>query len=83
MALKKWLQGGEKHYQLIQQFDRMGGLEGAITKIQIRLKDNPDDREGWLILSKLYLAKGDALRAQNALKKARDFKSSLNTQSLP
>lgn len=73
IALKNWLKGGEKHFQLVQQFDRMGGVEGAIAKIQIRLKENPDDRQGWLILSKLYLAKGDELRAQNALKKAQEL----------
>ncbi len=70
MAVLEWLTYGEKHYQLLDEFQKLGGVDGAIVQIEKRLKENPDDAEGWTILSKLYASKGENKKALEANKKA-------------
>lgn len=69
-GLKRWLGGGREHYQLVESFYRLGGLEGVIARIEQRLVVDPDDSHGWLILGKLYLASHDCVKAKIALTKA-------------
>lgn len=56
-ALAQWLAYGEQHYQLLVQFDQLGGIDGMIAKVKARVKANPDDKQGQLILDKLYQMK--------------------------
>ena len=42
-------------------------LEGLVVHLEQRLKDNPKDSEGWLMLARTRLALGDADRAEDAL----------------
>jgi cytochrome c-type biogenesis protein CcmH/NrfG len=71
VALKYWLTEGKEHYELIQTFERLGGVEGAITRIHQKLMENPENREGWIILGKLYLANQDESSAEFAFSRAR------------
>ena len=73
-ALTLWLTQGKRHYQLQEQFNQLGGVEGAIATIQKKLAEDPTDAEGWFILGKLSLANQNKTQAFIALKKARDLK---------
>ncbi len=69
--LKIWLEKGRTHYALLEQVNQLGGIEGMIARIEAKLKENPDDAEGWFILGKLYLAKNEREKADIAFKNAR------------
>lgn len=69
-ALTNWLKQGREHYELMVQFNQLGGVDGAILKVQERLALHPEDAEGWRILGKLYLSKGDTAKADWAFGKA-------------
>lgn len=68
--LSQWVTQGEYHYQLQKTFDQLGGVNGAINKIEEKLKLNPFDARGWFILGKLYLSKHNFKDARNAFLKA-------------
>lgn len=51
-------QASLEHYELMQAFQKLGGLDGAISKIEAHLRAHPDDKKGREILRKLYLSKG-------------------------
>lgn len=70
VALSKWFSNGQPHYQLLKQFDQLGGVDGAILRIKNKLAQHPDDAKGWLILCKLYLSKEDKKAARDAIEKA-------------
>ena len=42
-------------------------LEGLVVHLEQRLKDNPDDTDGWLMLARTRMALGEADRAEDAL----------------
>jgi cytochrome c-type biogenesis protein CcmH/NrfG len=71
VALNEWLTHGEQHYQLLEKFNALGGVDGAIVRIKKSLQENPLDAQGWLILAKLYVAKQDHDAALKAIKEAR------------
>ena len=73
-ALTLWITQGQRHYQLQEQFNQLGGLEGAISTIQKKLAQDPTDAAGWFILGKLFLASQNKTQALIALKKAYDLK---------
>jgi cytochrome c-type biogenesis protein CcmH/NrfG len=72
-GLSAWLAGGKEHYQLLEQFNALGGIDGAITSIHQKLGDNPEDSKGWVILGKLYLAKNNVIAAHDAFAKAHNL----------
>jgi hypothetical protein len=53
IALIQWLTHGQTHYQLLQQFEALGGVKGVITRIEERLKKNPQDEKGKEILLRM------------------------------
>jgi cytochrome c-type biogenesis protein CcmH/NrfG len=69
-ALKNWLTTGREHYQLLEQFNELGGVDGAINRIEEKLAANPNDAAGWVLLGKLYLGKQDMREAKSAFEKA-------------
>lgn len=69
--LSWWFSEGKQHYQLLTTFEQLGGVDGAIKKIQHKLTDNPNDAQGWFILGKLYLSKGEEGKAQEAFARAK------------
>lgn len=69
-ALKAWHDQGKAHYDLLVEYQKLGGLDGMIAKVKTKLKTNPNDAMGWFILGKLYLMKNDPLHAKKALQKA-------------
>jgi cytochrome c-type biogenesis protein CcmH/NrfG len=73
IALSDWMNHGRQRYALLQQFADLGGVEGAIIQIEKHLQDNPQDKQGWMILGKLYLSRHDDAKAQAAFRKARDL----------
>lgn len=74
-GLSEWNNRGEEHYNLLDTFDRLGGVDGAIKKIEDELMQNPKDAEGWYILGKLYLSKHEDAKAKAAFENARRFSS--------
>lgn len=70
-GLQQWLMTGRNHYELLTQVERLGGIDGLITRLENKLAENPEDSKGWNILAKLYLAKGDQENAERALMKAK------------
>lgn len=70
-GLKNWLGGGAEHYQLLVQFQQLGGVKGAIASITARLTNDPENVEGWLLLGKLYLADHNDAAAEAAFARAR------------
>ncbi len=72
-ALSYWLTQGKTHYQLQEQFNALGGIDGVIARVQAKLNANPTDAKGWWILAKLYAAKHDDAAAAAAVKKAREL----------
>jgi cytochrome c-type biogenesis protein CcmH/NrfG len=73
VAVAKWLTTGRQHFLLLNQFDQLGGVEGAISKIEEKLKDTPSDAQGWFILGKLYLAKKEEEKGARAINKAHEL----------
>lgn len=71
IALQYWLTQGAQHYQLLDTFEQLGGVDGAIVRIEAKLQSNPNDAQGWLILGKLYLSKHEDVKAQQAFDRAR------------
>ena len=67
-ALSSWLTEGKQHYYLLTQVEELGGIDGMIKRVNKKLEINPNDSEGWIILGKLYLAKGDKVKAEKASK---------------
>ena len=72
-ALKMWFADGREHYQLLEKFDALGGVDGAIAKVKEKLAANPDDKQGWIILGKLYLSKQDQKSADDAFLMAKSL----------
>ncbi len=68
-ALYAWINHGEQHYQLQEVVNQLGGIDGIITQIKNKVAANPNDAQGWFILSKLYLAKHDYAAAKSAYNK--------------
>lgn len=73
-ALHLWFANGKQHYQLMETFEQLGGIDGAIARIESRLENNPTDAQGWFILGKLYLSKQDNTKAKSAFDKAHALK---------
>lgn len=73
VALIQWAQHGAEHYHLLEKFDQLGGIDGIIAQINERLKQHPNDAQGWYILSRLYQSKHDDLNAATALKRAQEL----------
>jgi cytochrome c-type biogenesis protein CcmH/NrfG len=76
-ALNQWLSKGQEHYQLQTDIEKLGGIDGIITRIQQKLANNPDDAKGWLILGKLYQDKHDYTAAKKAFQKANQLDSKI------
>lgn len=51
--LEQWFAVGKQHYQLQQEVNALGGVDGMIARVKERLKVHPEDAEGQLILKKL------------------------------
>lgn len=64
--LQQWLKYGKKQYEFLIQYERLGGINGMINRIQHKLDENPSDLEAWIILGKLYIAKTDYMAAKDA-----------------
>ncbi len=45
-------------------------LEAGVQRLKLRLRDNPDDPEGWLLLGRSYQALGQADQAKTAYEQA-------------
>ena len=73
--LHLWLSEGQQRFQLLSKFNALGGVDGAIQRINEKLTRDPSDIAGWLILNKLYESKGDNTNAANALNKAHQLQS--------
>jgi cytochrome c-type biogenesis protein CcmH/NrfG len=69
-GLQNWFSGGEAHYQLMEKFNELGGIDGAIKRIEEKLAKNPNDAAGWVLLGKLYISKQDKEHAKEAFEKA-------------
>ena len=54
--LIQWFNQGKNHYQLLTEIDRLGGVDSIINRIEQKLKKDPRDLKGWMILGKLYLS---------------------------
>lgn len=70
-GLNQWLTAGKKHYQLLTEVNQLGGMDTIIARIQQRLKLNPDDIRGWIILGKIFLSEGRIKEARDALDHAK------------
>lgn len=55
-SIQTWQTHGKAHYQLLTEVDQLGGIDVIIARIQERLKNNPDDIQGWIILSKIFIS---------------------------
>jgi len=73
-GLEDWLTQGQNHYRLLVEMNRLGGIDGIIHRIQIKLHENPNDIQGWIILGKMYLMKQDPQKAEEAFSKANELK---------
>lgn len=56
--------------------DHSQNMEGAIANLQAKLKQNPDDVEGWTLLGRAYEATERFAEARDALKHAYDLAAS-------
>lgn len=72
-ALSDWFAHGKNHYKLMVEVERLGGIDGIISRLQNKLAANPNDAKGWLILGKLYYAKQNFVLATDAFSKAHDL----------
>ncbi len=52
--VQTWLTEGKEHYHLQEMVAELGGIEGMIAKIKMKLQQHPEDAQGWIILGKLY-----------------------------
>ena len=69
-SLQQWVTQGKQHYNVQVQVQNLGGINGIIEKIKLRLQDNPNDTKGWLILAKLYHDNHQDDLAKQAMQKA-------------
>jgi cytochrome c-type biogenesis protein CcmH/NrfG len=69
-GLSAWFAGGKEHYQLLETFNNLGGVDGAIKTLQKHLLEDPKDAQAWFILGKLYLGKKDLTHAHLAFTQA-------------
>ena len=73
LALILYLMLGSPGYSDLPLEDRLNvppetlPLEGLVVQLEQRLKDNPDDTDGWLMLARTRMALGVADRAEDAL----------------
>ena len=73
LALILYLMLGSPGYSDLPLEDRLNvppetlPLEGLVVHLEQRLKDNPDDTDGWLMLARTRMALGAADRAEDAL----------------
>ncbi len=65
-AWQDWQEHGRAHYKLMNQVQKLGGLQGLIQGVKARLAQNPDDIHGWQLLAKLYAANHQMQEAQAA-----------------
>ncbi len=68
--LSAWYSHGKSHYQLMTEFQQLGGVNGMIEKIKVRLVKNPGDPQGWYILGRLYMADNNPNAAKRAFEHA-------------
>jgi hypothetical protein len=54
IALTEWINHGQQHYELLVEYNQLGGIDGMIAKIKQKLSQNPGDEQGQIILKKLY-----------------------------
>ncbi len=73
VGLSTWLQSGKKHYQLLAQFQQLGGIKGAIASVKAKLANDPNDKQAWILLGKLYLANHEEAAARSAFAKAKSL----------
>jgi cytochrome c-type biogenesis protein CcmH/NrfG len=69
-GLSAWFAGGQEHYRLLEKFNELGGVDGAIMTLQKHLMEQPGDAKGWFLLGKLYLGKQDEAHAKLAFTQA-------------
>ena len=73
LALILYLMLGSPGYSDLPLADRLDvppenlPLEGLVVHLEQRLKNKPDDTEGWLMLARTRMALGEADRAEDAL----------------
>ena len=73
LALMLYLMLGSPGYSDLPLADRLNvppetlPLEGLVVHLEQRLKNKPDDSEGWLMLAQTRMALGEADRAEDAL----------------
>lgn len=73
LALILYLMLGSPGYSDLPLADRLDvppetlPLEGLVVHLEQRLKNKPDDSEGWLMLARTRMALGEADRAEDAL----------------
>jgi len=72
-ALQQWYAHGKEHYQLMEEYHQLGGVDGIIERIKMKLANHPNDAAGWFILGKLYLAKHDDENAKQAFIRAHEL----------
>jgi cytochrome c-type biogenesis protein CcmH/NrfG len=72
-GLSAWFAGGKEHYQLLETFHNLGGVDSAINSLQKHLMENPKDTQAWIILGKLYLGKQDLAHAHMAFTQAHEL----------
>jgi len=71
--IKTWQTTGKEHYKLLSDVDKLGGIQKIILSIQQRLKDNPSDIRGWIILGKIFISLHRFDQAKQALNKAQQI----------
>ena len=49
--------------------DRAGMIEGMVASLDARLRDNPEDADGWRRLVRSHVVLGDAEAANDALER--------------
>ena len=72
--LKSWYRFGEKQYEFMMAYERLGGINGMIARLKRQLAEDPDNIDALVILGKLYLAKLDYVPAEAAFNHALDLK---------
>ncbi len=72
--LKSWYRFGEKQYEFMMAYERLGGINGMIARLKRQLASDPNNIDALVILGKLYLAKLDYVPAEAAFKQALSLK---------
>lgn len=72
--LKAWYRFGEKQYEFMMAYERLGGINGMIARLKRQLAEDPDNIDALVILGKLYLAKLDYVPAEAAFHHALELK---------